>query len=128
MISKDEARARVKELVEEFSEFSKVELDKKSEVQIQYEFIDELFGALGWDMRKDVEREERVLKGRADYIFRLGNQEALVVEAKKTSVSLGEEQIKSVDWEIDREVYGLYGLSAEEIGVVEGRIKNVESI
>ena len=92
MVSKDEAKTRVKELVEEFSEFSKVELDKKSEIQIQTEFIDELFKALGWDMRKDVEREERVLKGRADYIFRLGNQEALVVEAKKTSVSLGEDQ------------------------------------
>ena len=31
-----------------------------------------------------------------------------------------EEQIKAVDWEIDREVYDLYGLSEEEIGVVEG--------
>lgn len=92
MISKEKAKERVKQLVKEFSEFSKEELDKKSEIQIQYEFIDELFKALGWNMRKDVEREERVLKGRADYIFRLGNQETLVVEAKKTSVSLGEDQ------------------------------------
>ncbi len=92
MVSKEEAREKIKELVEEFSEFSKEELDKKSEIQIQSEFIDELFKALGWDMRRDVEREKRVLKGRADYIFRLGNQEALVVEAKKTNVNLLEEQ------------------------------------
>ena len=50
------------------------ELDKKSENQIKSEFIDTLFEALGWDMRKDAEREERVLKGRADYILKLSNQ------------------------------------------------------
>lgn len=92
MVSKEEAKEKIKELVKEFSEYSKEELDKKSEIQIQYEFIDELFKALGWDMRKDVEREERVLKKRADYIFRIGNQEKLVVEAKKTNVHLLEEQ------------------------------------
>jgi hypothetical protein len=91
-MDKEKAKERVKQLVNEFSEYSKEELDKKSEIQIQYEFIDELFKALGWDMRKDVEREERVLKGRADYIFRIGNQESLVVEAKKTSIPLMEEQ------------------------------------
>ena len=91
-MDKEKAKERVKQLVKEFSEFSKEDLDKKSEIQIQYEFIDELFKALGWDMRKDVEREERVLKGRADYIFRIGNQESLVVEAKKTGVPLLEEQ------------------------------------
>ena len=86
-MDKEESKERIKQLVKEFSEYSEEELNKKSEIQIQYEFIDELFKALGWNMRKDVEREERVLKGRADYIFRLGNQEALVVEAKKNKCS-----------------------------------------
>lgn len=92
MVTKEEAKEKVKELVEEFSKYSKEELDNKSEPQIQAEFIDELFSALGWDMRKDVEREARVLKGRADYIFKIGNTESLVVEAKKTNVQLLEEQ------------------------------------
>ena len=32
-----------------------------------------------------------------------------------------ERQIKSVDEQIDRLVYELYGLSEEEIGIVEGK-------
>ena len=91
MAGKEEARKIVGKLVEEFSEYPKEELDKKSENQIKSEFIDPLFEALGWDMRKDAEREPRVLKGRADYILRIGNQESLVIEAKKTDVSLNED-------------------------------------
>ena len=92
MISKEEAKEKVRILVEEFSAFSKEQLDGKSEFQIQSEFIDPLFEALGWDMRKEVERESRVLKGRADYIFRIGNKETLVVEAKRTNVRLMENE------------------------------------
>ena len=91
-MDKEKAKERIIGLVEEFKNYSKEELDKKSEIQIQSEFIDELFKALGWDMRKDVEREARVLKGRADYILRIGNQNKLVIEAKKTSVRLSEEE------------------------------------
>jgi len=91
-MNKEKAKQKISRLVKEFSEYTKEELDKKSEFQIQTEFIDPLFEALGWDMRKDVEREERILKGRADYIFRIGNKESLVVEAKGTNVSLREEQ------------------------------------
>ena len=92
MVKKEEAREKVKKLVKEFSEYSKEELDKKSENQIKSEFIDPLFEALGWDMRKDAERESRILKGRADYILKVENQERLVIEAKKVSVRLSEEK------------------------------------
>ena len=34
-----------------------------------------------------------------------------------------ERQIKIVDGQIDRLVYNLYGLTEEEIGIVEGAIK-----
>jgi len=91
-MEKEKAKLEVQKLVNEFLEFSKDEIDKKSEFQIQSEFIDPLFKALGWDMRKDAEREERVLKGRADYILRIGNQNKLVIEAKKTSVRLEEKE------------------------------------
>jgi len=91
-MDKETAKLEVGKLVNEFLEFSKDELNGKSEFQIQSEFIDPLFKALGWDMRKDAEREERVLKGRADYILRIGNQDKLVIEAKKTSVRLEEKE------------------------------------
>ena len=51
-LTKEEGKERVKGLVKEFSSFSKEELDNKSENQIKSEFIDPLFQALGWDMRK----------------------------------------------------------------------------
>ena len=47
-------------------------------------------------MRKDAEREERVLKGKADYILRIGNQDKCVIEAKKVSVRLSEEEGRQV--------------------------------
>ena len=73
MISKEEAKNQVKKLVGEFLEYPKSKINKKSENQIKSEFIDPLFEALGWNMRKDAEREERVLKGKADYILRIEN-------------------------------------------------------
>jgi len=95
MVTKEEAKEKITKLVEEFKEYSKEELDKKSENQIKSEFIDPLFEALGWDMRKDAEREGRILKGMqgyADYILKIGNQEKLVIEAKKTSIKLADEK------------------------------------
>jgi len=91
-MDKEKAKQQIRDLVKEFSECTKEELNKKSENQIKSEFIDPLFEALGWNMRKDAEREERVLKGRADYILKLGNQEVLVIEAKRTNVNLTEEE------------------------------------
>jgi tRNA1(Val) A37 N6-methylase TrmN6 len=91
-MNKDEAKKRVEKLVKEFSEYSKDEINKKSENQIKSEFIDPLFEALGWDMRKDAERETRILKGRADYILKIGNQNKLVIEAKSVDVHLTEDE------------------------------------
>ena len=70
-LTKEQAKEGVKKLVKEFSAYTKEEQENKSENQIKSEFIDQLFEALGWDMRKDAEREERVLKGRADYILKI---------------------------------------------------------
>jgi len=47
MITKQEAKERVKQLVEEFRLLPKNILDEKSEDQIRVEFIDSLFEALG---------------------------------------------------------------------------------
>jgi hypothetical protein len=91
-MDKEKAKEEISKLVKEFSEYSKEKLDHKSENQIQSEFIDPLFEALGWNMRKDAEREEKVQTGRADYIMRIDNQDKVVIEAKKTSVSLLEKE------------------------------------
>lgn len=54
MLTKEQAKERIGNLIKEFSELTKEQLDIKSENQIKSEFIDPLFEALGWDMRKDI--------------------------------------------------------------------------
>ena len=91
MVTKEEAKERVKDLVKEFSEIPKLQLDEMKEEQIKWLFIEPLIEALGWE-KKSIEKEARVLKGRADYILKSGNKEAIVIEAKKTNVPLMEEE------------------------------------
>lgn len=91
MTNKEEAKQEIRKLIEKFSSIPSEELNKKSEPDIKSKFIEPLFEALGWQ-KDDMELEARVLKGRADYILRIGNQEVLVIEAKKTSVNLTEDE------------------------------------
>jgi len=93
MLTKEEAKEKLKELVKDFSEIPKSHLDSMPEEDIKFQFIEPLFEALGWE-RKDIQKEARVLKGRADYILKSGNKEFLIIEAKKTSVHLSEEEGK----------------------------------
>jgi len=92
MFTKEEAKIKILELVKEFSELTKDDYSSKSENQIKSEFIDPFFEALGWDMRKNADRETQILRGRADYILNLANKEVLIIEAKKADVKLEEEQ------------------------------------
>ena len=93
MVTKEEAKERLKELIKDFSEGEKY-WETKPEEDIKHQFIEPLFEeVLGWN-RKEISKEQRVLKGRADYIFKLGNQEVLVVEAKKTNISLDDDEGK----------------------------------
>jgi len=89
-MDKEKAKEKIKQLVKDFSENPKY-WDSKPEEDIKFQFIEPLFEALGWE-RKEISKESRVLKGRADYILKNGNQELLVVEAKKTNVPLTEEE------------------------------------
>jgi len=90
-MEKERAREEVRKLVEKFESYSKSKLDSMPEEDIKFQFIEPLFNFLGWK-REEISKETRVLKGRADYILKIGNQDKLVVEAKKTSVSLSEEE------------------------------------
>jgi len=90
-MDKEKAKIEIEKLVEKFQLISKNELDAMPEEQIKFQFIEPLFGYLGWE-REDIEKETRILKGRADYILKIGNQNKLVIEAKKTSVHLSEDE------------------------------------
>ena len=92
-MNKEEAKEKIKKLVDDFSEIPKSQLDEMKEEQIKWLFIEPLLEALGWE-KKEIEKEAGVLKGRADYILKNGNQEVLVVEAKKTNVSLTDDEGK----------------------------------
>jgi len=90
-MNKETAKQEVEKIVKKFLTIPKKELDDMPEEQIKFRFIEPLFEALGWE-KEDIFKEKRILKGRADYILKIGNQEVLVIEAKKTNVSLMEEE------------------------------------
>jgi len=90
-MNKEQSKLEVEKIVNKFLEIPEKEIDNMPEEQIKFRFIEPLFEALGWK-REDIEKEKRVLKGRADYILKIGNQNRLVIEAKKTSVKLLEEE------------------------------------
>ncbi len=95
MVTKEEAKEELKKLVELFTEGQRY-WSTKSESDIGFHFIEPLFEkVLGWK-RIDITKEERVLNKRADYIMRIGNEGMLVVEAKKTDISLSDDEGRQV--------------------------------
>ncbi|HJX50914.1 MAG TPA: type I restriction enzyme HsdR N-terminal domain-containing protein, partial [Candidatus Nanoarchaeia archaeon] len=90
-MDKETAKQEVGKIVNKFLAIPKSELDGMKEEQIKFRFIEPLLKALGWEL-EDINKEERVLKGRADYILRIGNQQKLVIEAKATDIKLEEKE------------------------------------
>ena len=93
-MDKEKAKEKIGNLVKEFLEYSKEEINKKSENQIKSEFIDPLFECLGWDMRKDAEREERILKGRAD-LSKLGDDNLKEVHGRMKGLGIDTKDIET---------------------------------
>lgn len=93
MQNKEQSIAKLKELVEQFSSASKnkEQVNAQNEEWVKWNYIEPLLEILGWN-RGDIEKEYRVLKGRADYLLKVGNEEVLVIEAKKVNVPLSEEE------------------------------------
>ncbi|MDP4039396.1 MAG: N-6 DNA methylase [Candidatus Pacearchaeota archaeon] len=92
-MDKENAKQEVEKIVKRFQEIPQNKIDSMPEEDIKFQFIEPLFESLGWK-REEISKETRILKGRADYLMRIGNQYKLVVEAKKTSVRLSEEEGK----------------------------------
>ncbi len=116
--TKDEARARIAALVENFErQLPDYHRGSYNETQTRRDFIDPFFQALGWDIDnrsgaaeayREVIHEDKVKVGQAtkapDYSFRLpGGQRLFFVEAKKPSVKIKEEilpayQVRRYGW------------------------------
>ena len=120
------AAERIGQLVERFDRnIDAYRAGGYKEMEIRREFIDPFFAALGWDMDnrsgyaeayKDVIHEDAIKVGGStkapDYCFRIGG-----THSAKTLV---QRQIDATDRQIDQLVYELYGLTEEEIAIVEG--------
>lgn len=128
------------DLVERFDRnIDAYESGQYNETQLRREFIDPLFGALGWDMTnkagyaeayKDVIHEDAIKVGSEtkapDYCFRIGGMRKFFLEAKKPSINVKEEispafQLRRYAWSAKLPLSILTDF--EEFAVYDTRIK-----
>ncbi len=121
--NRNQAKQLVGKLLEKYEKLEKAgKIKDYNEAQTRNEFIEPLFGALGWDMRNldhenEVTTEENVSGGRVDLAFRLNNIPVMFLEAKAMKVDLDEwkwaEQAinyswnKGVDWAVLTDFEGI---------------------
>ncbi|MBI5867976.1 MAG: Eco57I restriction-modification methylase domain-containing protein [candidate division Zixibacteria bacterium] len=128
------------DLVERFAAHSDAyRSGQYNETQLRREFLDPLFGALGWDVNnaqgyaeayKDVIHEDAIKVGGAtkapDYCFRIGGSRKFFVEAKKPSVNLKDDpsaayQLRRYAWSAKLPLSILTDF--EEFAVYDCRVK-----
>jgi hypothetical protein len=132
------APASIKKLVEEFERFKARPVpDSFDEARLCTSYVEPFWEALGWKVRdpREAVKEKRVrLRAgtkHADYCFQLKSKPQFVVEAKDFRKRLAAAKsdavkrglrraIAAAERKIDALVYELYGLTAEEIKIVEG--------
>ncbi len=92
MFTKEEAKQRVKEIVEDFEK--KIEYysnTKTDEGNIETKLLEPLFYALGWT-KDDFEKREKMQRkegrGISDYAFKLNTRTVFFLEAKKVSINI----------------------------------------
>jgi len=91
-MNKQQAKEKIKELVERYKKLSEVEKKGYNEQQTKDHFIRPLFEALGWNFEEDVWPETDVSGKRVDYAFKADGITKFFIEAKKVSVNLDEEK------------------------------------
>jgi len=118
-ITKDQAKDKVKDLVDAFKEnIDQYRNQIYKEAQVRKEFIDPFFEAFGWDVSNQDKRAEQYkevinedsikIEGNTkapDYSFRIGGTRIFFVEAKKPSVKIKDEpehayQLRRYAWNI----------------------------
>lgn len=95
------------------------------ETEIRVEFIDPFFKALGWDVHneqgyaeayKDVIHEEALTELVGRMLALHAKQRTARTPSDQTAIA---REIVATDGQIDRMVYELYGLTSEEVQIVE---------
>ena len=103
----------VRELVERFRRNEDVYRSSQyNETQLRREFIDPFFTALGWDVASYIQAYKDVV------LYMVDLQEA----HEKAALQC---QIAATDAQIDQLVYKLYGLTEQEIQIVEEATEGV---
>jgi type I restriction-modification system DNA methylase subunit len=107
-MNKQEAKQQIQKLVEKYQRVAEAgKIKSYNEAQTRNEFIEPLFGFLGWDMRNlitdnEVTTEENISGGRVDLAFRFNNIPTMFLEAKAMKVDLDEwkwaEQAINYSW------------------------------
>ncbi|MDD4923817.1 MAG: N-6 DNA methylase [Dehalococcoidales bacterium] len=90
-MNKDEAKAKIAELVIRYNNLSNKEKKDLNEAKTKQSFIEPLFKALGWDTSdyKETSMEENVpLIGRVDYALKINGVSRIYIEAKKLGADL----------------------------------------
>jgi predicted type IV restriction endonuclease len=129
MTTQEQAYDRIKQKVQEFKNLPVARQKAMNENATRQGFILPLFNALGWNVEdiNEVSPEERVSKGWVDFAFRLSGIPRFFLETKKASEDLDDRRhalarrIEEVDRAIDQTVYQVYGLTEEEVRLVEGK-------
>ena len=107
-MDKQKAKQQIQKLVEKYQRVAEAgKIKSYNEAQTRNEFIEPLFGFLGWDMRNltidnEVTTEENVSGGRVDLAFRFNNIPVMFLEAKAMKIDLDEwkwaEQAINYSW------------------------------
>jgi len=125
MTNQELAFSEIERLVKSFKDMPAAQRKGLNEMQTRLGYILPLFKALGWDTSNinEVSPKEKVSRG---WIV----ERMLTLQKERQSVRREddldrvrnlERQIAQVDAEIDQRVYALYGLTEEEIKIVEGK-------
>jgi hypothetical protein len=107
--------SRVVELIETFDRnIEAYRSQQYNEDQVRREFIDPFFEELGWDITNKAGHAQAYKDVIHDDSFKISVDAE--VPAEKTRI---QRQINTTDKKIDKPLYSLYGLTVEEIAIVE---------
>ncbi len=127
-MNKEQAKAEIKEKLSNLINSYPKHSDHNEE-NLKFNYIEPLLmEILGWN-RENIIKEQRVLKGRADYILKIGNEEVLVIETKRPNVSLNEEEGRqAVSYAYHRKIKFAVLTNFKEIKVYHAlsNIKNID--
>src|SRR3989344_3758875 len=108
VLEKEYARQQILKLVEKYKRLLESDqLKDYNETRTRREFIEQLFGFLGWDMfnaenENEVISEESIENGRPDLTFKLNGRTVMILEAKAFKADLDDlkwaEQAVSYAW------------------------------